>query len=148
MSVSRASRQRALAVRSSAPDSVRARWATAALAALALGVLSSPAHALDSAVAKGRAEAEIRAVSGSTSKIQAAVNKAKQLTGTSVAKRIAAGDLLLRTKDYERAIREFSKVLELGRQGKATPAETADAEFMLADAYFQSKQLLSARRHY
>ncbi|MCB9591030.1 MAG: tetratricopeptide repeat protein [Polyangiaceae bacterium] len=125
-----------------------ARWLVGAVGVFALGLTASPAHALDAAVAKGRAEAEIRAVNGSTSKIQAAIKKAKQIHGVSVAKRIAAGDLLLRTKDYERAIRELSKVLELGRQGKATPAEIADAEFLLADGYFQSNQLLSARRHY
>ncbi|MEZ4371675.1 MAG: tetratricopeptide repeat protein [Polyangiaceae bacterium] len=147
MSVPRAPRSRAFLVGASLRLG-RARWLVGGLGIVALGLTSAPAHALDAAVAKGRAEAEIRAVSGSTSKIQAAVNKAKQINGISVAQRIAAGDLLLRTKDYERAIRELSKVLELGRQGKATPAEVADAEFLLADGYFQSNQLLSARRHY
>ncbi|MCA9645801.1 MAG: hypothetical protein KC492_34150, partial [Myxococcales bacterium] len=150
MGVTRASRMRALS--GAAPAAARrlspARWLVGAVGVFALGLTASPAHALDAAVAKGRAEAEIRAVNGSTSKIQAAIKKAKQIHGVSVAKRIAAGDLLLRTKDYERAIRELSKVLELGRQGKATPAEIADAEFLLADGYFQSNQLLSARRHY
>lgn len=109
---------------------------------------SLPAHALDAAEARGRAETEVRAVASSTGKIQAVVSAARTRAQVSPAKRIAAGDILLRTKDYERAVREFSKVLELARQGKATPAENADATFFLAEAYFQSDQLLSARRHY
>lgn len=118
------------------------------LVVAALVGLSQPAHALGAAESRGRAETEIRAVASSSGQIQAAVSAARARTKMSPAKRIAAGDILLRTKDYERAVREFSKVLELARQGKATPAENADATFFLAEAYFQSDQLLSARRHF
>ena len=39
-------------------------------------------------------------------------------------------------------------VLELSRQGKASEADYADASFLIGEAYFQSRQYLSARRHY
>lgn len=66
----------------------------------------------------------------------------------SLAQRIAAGDLLLRTRDYARAISELSRVVELQQQGGSGDAAQADARFMLAEAYFADGQLLSAARHY
>ncbi|HEY8944650.1 MAG TPA: tetratricopeptide repeat protein [Polyangiaceae bacterium] len=65
-----------------------------------------------------------------------------------VAERIAAGEMMLRTRDYDRAIETLSKILELHRQGKATEAAYADASFLLGEAYFQSRQYLSGRRHF
>jgi len=51
-------------------------------------------------------------------------------------------------KNYDAAIDGFSKVLELNRQGKASESDYADASFLIGEAYFQSKQYLSSRRHY
>ena len=39
-------------------------------------------------------------------------------------------------------------MLELNRQGKASEADYADASFLIGEAYFRSRQYLSARRHY
>ena len=56
--------------------------------------------------------------------------------------------MLLHAKNYDAAIDVLSKVLELNRQGKASEADYADASFLIGEAYFQSRQYLSARRHY
>jgi tetratricopeptide (TPR) repeat protein len=61
---------------------------------------------------------------------------------------IGAGDLALRAKDYEQAVDIMSQVVELFRQGKASANAHADGLFSLAEAYFESGQLLSARRQY
>jgi tetratricopeptide (TPR) repeat protein len=61
---------------------------------------------------------------------------------------IAVGDLSLRTKDYDQAIDTFSQVVELYRQGKTDRNAHADGLFLLGEAYFESGQLLSARRAY
>jgi tetratricopeptide (TPR) repeat protein len=62
--------------------------------------------------------------------------------------RIAAGEVLLRQKDYGRAIAAFSQVNELFLQKKASESAHADALYFLAESYFRDEQLLSARRHY
>jgi tetratricopeptide (TPR) repeat protein len=64
------------------------------------------------------------------------------------AERVAAGDMLLRNKDYDRAIETLSKVLELYRQGKAPEAAYADASLLIGEGYMATKQYLSARRHF
>ncbi len=69
-------------------------------------------------------------------------------TPPTAAERIAAGELLLRNKDYDRAIIELNKARELHRQGKLPDAANADATFLLGEAYFLSRQYLSARREY
>ena len=74
--------------------------------------------------------------------------KQPRFTPPTAAERIAAGDLLLRTKDYPRAIDELNKVVELGRQGKVSAASLVDGTYLLAEAYFRSEQFLSARRYY
>jgi tetratricopeptide (TPR) repeat protein len=66
----------------------------------------------------------------------------------SLAERIAAAELLLRNRDWERAIQVLSQVLELRRQGQGTDAAQADAEYLIGEAYVGSEQYLSARRHY
>jgi tetratricopeptide (TPR) repeat protein len=64
------------------------------------------------------------------------------------AERIAAAEILVRNRDWERAIHVLSQVLELSVQGKATDSAKADAEFLIGEAYLGSEQYLSARRHY
>jgi tetratricopeptide (TPR) repeat protein len=64
------------------------------------------------------------------------------------AERIAVAELLVRNRDWERAIQVLSQVLELSRQGQASDAACADAEFLIGEAYIGSEQYLSARRHF
>ncbi|HMA96573.1 MAG TPA: tetratricopeptide repeat protein [Polyangiaceae bacterium] len=64
------------------------------------------------------------------------------------AERIAAAELLLRNRDWERAIQVLSQVLELHSQGNAPEAAKADAEFLIGEAYVGSEQYLSAQRHF
>jgi tetratricopeptide (TPR) repeat protein len=118
---------------------------------VALAIVAScwaaSASALGRADALDRAEVEVVAVeselAGLRSKLDARLN-----LGTIPEKRIAAGELSLRIKDYDRAIDVFSQVVELYHQGKANDATHADALFLLGEAYYDSKQLLSARRRY
>jgi len=67
---------------------------------------------------------------------------------TTPAERIAAAEMSLRNRDWERAIQSLSQVLELNAQGKASESAKADAEYLIGEAYIGSEQFLSARRHY
>ena len=117
--------------------------------ALALGAslfgVTSPALALDSATARSRADMAIRAVEAEATK---APDTTPRFPPPTPAQRVAAGDMLLRTKDYDRAVTTLSKVLELSRRGEVPDSATADATFLLGEAYFESQQYLSARRHF
>jgi len=62
--------------------------------------------------------------------------------------RVAAGELSLRNRDWERAIQTFCQVKELFTQGKAAEPAKVDAEFMLGEAYLRSEQHLSAQREF
>jgi tetratricopeptide (TPR) repeat protein len=64
------------------------------------------------------------------------------------AERIAAAELLLRNRDWERAIQVLSQVLELHTQGNASDSAKADAEYLIGEAYVGSEQFLSAKRHF
>lgn len=83
--------------------------------------------------------------------VQARAAKAPAV-GTSGARQpgrlLANGELHLRTKQYEAAIDDLELVVELATQGKASPSAAVDADLLLADAYFEGDQLLSARRRY
>jgi len=108
--------------------------------------LSGSAFALSSSEAQGRATL---AVQGVESSMTSAPPDSKLIVKPPTpAERIAAGDMLLRNKDYDRAIEALSKILELYRQGKAPEAAYADASLMLGEAYMSTKQYLSARRHF
>jgi len=120
-------------------------WALAAALA-ALG-LAKPAFAIGTTEARGQAQLAIQRVESNMGSVQAAAAKAQHMR-TTPEQRIAAGDMLLRTKDYEHAIEVFNQVVELHRQGKVSADSDADARFLLAEAYFESKQFLSARRYY
>jgi tetratricopeptide (TPR) repeat protein len=61
---------------------------------------------------------------------------------------VTAAELHLRTKDYESAIDQLNKVVELERQGKVPAAVAADAAYLLGEAYFAAGQLHSAGRYY
>ena len=118
--------------------------------ALALGALLSavarPALAIDADEARGRAEQAIRAAEADLAK--APDPSRLRFPPPTPAQRVAAGDMLLRTRDYDAAIDQLSKVLELHRQGQMPENAYADASFLIGEAYFQSGQYLSARRHY
>ncbi|MEB2311562.1 MAG: tetratricopeptide repeat protein [Sorangiineae bacterium] len=120
-------------------------WAL--LVALAATGAARPALALSPADAKSRAEGAVREVEANVGAVQAAAASAARQRITPE-QRIAAGELLLRNKDYDAAIDLLSQVVELHRQGKANEASNADASFLLAGAYFESKQYASARRYY
>jgi tetratricopeptide (TPR) repeat protein len=119
-----------------------------ALAAGLLGLLAaSPALAIDSAEARGKAETAIRGAETDASSVQAAIDQAKRQVETPE-KRIVAGELLMRAGDYARAIHVLSQVLELHRRGQVPEASNADALFLLGETYFKDEQHLSASRHY
>lgn len=104
------------------------------------------ALALSASAARARADKDIAAAEATAEKVNAASSKGpKALTAS---ERIARGEVLLRTKDYERAIEVLCQVVELHRQGKVPATAAADATFLLAEAYFESEQLLSAKREY
>lgn len=106
------------------------------------------AHALGGDEAKRRATTAIQGVEQSQGQIAQAVTRAKAVPKMTPSKRIAAAEVLMRSGDNERAIELFSQVKELHRQGKAPAAADADATFLLGEAYFKTKQYLSARRQF
>ena len=120
------------------------RWAV--LAVLAASAVARPAHAIDSVEAKNLAQKAIDDAERRIDEVSRAATHARP-RAVSAPERVAAGDIMLRTHNYERAIQLFSQVLELRRQGKATENEAADAEVLLTESYFQDGQLHSARRH-
>ncbi len=121
--------------------------------ALLLGTVALPgtllaqnAAALSSSAARDKAQAAISAVD---SKAATAANAGKvRFVPPSIAERIAAGELLLRTKDYEGATDELNKVIEISQQQSVSEESKVDGIYLLAEAYFRSEQLLSARRYY
>ncbi|HYP88307.1 MAG TPA: hypothetical protein VEQ59_09135, partial [Polyangiaceae bacterium] len=117
------------------------RLAAARAAYAAFGIaatLPGSAWALSSGEAQGRATIAVQAVESS---MTSAPPESKLFTKPPTpAERVAAGDMLLRNKDYDRAIESLSKVLELYRQGKAPEAAYADASLLLGEAYMSTKQ--------
>lgn len=108
--------------------------------------LAYDAAALSSSAARDSAQATISAVD---SKAATAANVGKvRYVPPSIAERIAAGELLLRTKDYEGATDELNKVIEISQQQAVSEESKVDGIFLLAEAYFRSEQFLSARRYY
>lgn len=108
--------------------------------------LSHSAFALSATEAQGRATLAVQAVESSMT--SAPPESKLNVKPPTPAERVAAGDMLLRNKDYDRAIEALSKVLELYRQGKAPEAAFADASLLIGEGYMSTKQYLSARRHF
>ena len=117
----------------------------AAFGLVPLGVVRS-AWALDSDDARDRATAAIDDAERHIDEVRRAVPRARKRT-ISAAERVAAGDIMLRTHNYDRAIELFSQVIELQRQGRASAPASADAETLLTESYLKDGQLLSAARH-
>jgi tetratricopeptide (TPR) repeat protein len=105
-----------------------------------------PGLALSTSEAQGRATLAIQGVEADIGKAPPP-SKFREPPPTP-AVRLANADMLLHAKNYDAAIDSLSKVLELNRQGKATATDYADASFLIGEAYFQSRQYLSSRRHY
>lgn len=117
----------------------------APLGALFTLCLGSTAHALDSESARIEAQQEVQSVRADWVALNARLN-AVQRPSHPPEQLIAAGELSLRTQDYELAVDTFSQVVELYRQGKADTNAHADGLFLLGESYLESNQLLSARR--
>jgi tetratricopeptide (TPR) repeat protein len=123
------------------------QWIPAAVCA-AVGCVLVPcsAVALSASEAQGRATLAVQAVESAM--LSTPPDSKLTIKPPTPAERVAAGDMLLRNKDYDRAIETLSKVLELHRQGKAPEAAYADASLLIGEGYMATKQYLSARRHY
>ncbi len=120
---------------------------SARFAAVGLALFfARPSFALNTSEAQGRATTAIQGVEADIGKAPPP-SKFREAPPTP-AIRLANSDMLLHAKNYDAAIDGFSKVLELSRQGKASETDYADASFLIGESYFQSKQLLSARRHF
>jgi tetratricopeptide (TPR) repeat protein len=127
-------------------EAPRGRGCAGAVLAVALA-FASGARALDADDARADAAREVQSVRAALSKLPARLTAQRSALRSSE-EMIAAGDLAMRAKDYERALDIFNQVVELHRQGKASPHAHAEGLFLLAESYFESGQLLSARRHY
>jgi len=123
------------------------RLASAALAlALGLGVFAESRVSL-AAEPVSDAERVLDHVTQSIGSIKKAAGSAPT-NSVAPEERIAAGEILLRNRDWERAIQTFSQVKELHSQGKVAEPALVDAEYLLGEAYFRSNQYLSAKREY
>jgi tetratricopeptide (TPR) repeat protein len=126
---------------------MRHRFGWAAALGWVLTAAVPRAWALGADEARGRAEMDLRSVQADIPKVRAAAAGAR-LAGYTPEKRVADGELLLRSKDYPRAIHLFSQVIELYSQRKASASAHADGRFLLGEAYFEDQQFLSARRQF
>ncbi len=125
----------------------RSRRFVALLPLLASLSQASPAAAVDAQEARQLATQELSTVASAAAELRNDLDRSAR-AGTPAQKRLALGELSLRTRDYDRAIDSLSQLVELHRQGKVGRNPHADALFLLGEAYFESGQLLSARRHY
>jgi len=126
---------------------MRRRLLGGELAAVGLALfIARPSLALSTSEAQGRATTAIQGVEAEIGKAPPP-SKFREPPATP-AVRLANADMLLHAKNYDAAVEILSKVLELNRQGKASEADYADASFLIGEAYFRSRQYLSARRHY
>jgi TolA-binding protein len=120
-------------------------WA-AALGWVLLAV-AGRAWALGASEARERAEADLQSVQADLPKVRAAAARGRAGDYTPE-KRVADAELLLRSKDYGRAIHLCSQVIELYDQRKASASAHVDARFLSGEAYFEDQQFLSARRQF
>lgn len=122
----------------------RRRYGVAWAILLAGLVTSSTGHAISPKEAFEAAARAITHAESSQGEVARAVAKAKGDERTPEA-RIADGEMLLRTGDYDRAATLFHQVIE---QHKDHPTAYPDALFLLGETYYASKQFMSARRVY
>ncbi len=110
-----------------------------------LGLVPQSAWAVSAGEAIERATQSVREVEVQAPKVKVAVTPLVTHKPESM---FAAAELHLRTGQEEAAIELLNRVVELGRQGKASASTVADAEFVLGEAYMMSGELYSARRQY
>ena len=117
------------------------KTALAALAAWAVVSLARVASANEGNV--NNAQAELSNVSREVGSVQAAVTKAKaeQLT---VEQRLAGGEMLYRSGQYERAIVVFGEVIE----GFPETPSFVDALWLRGETFYAAEEYLAARRDY
>lgn len=128
------------------PKASRYRLSRLVLASFALSglVAVSPARAASGDDAINDAQGSIgRATQGSGAIEQAIANSKGEERSPEA--RIADGELLLRSKDYDRAAGVFNQIIE---KYPKHPTAFPDSLFLLGETYFESKQYLSARRVY
>ena len=115
-------------------------------AAAVLGGLAAAgsAHAVSPDEAVETAQQSIQQYRNSLANIQNAMQRSTR-PERSAAQQLADGDLLLRTKDYERAAMVYSQIIEKFQDNGAAYAE---ASFALGECYYLSGQMPSARRVY
>ncbi|PIE05297.1 MAG: hypothetical protein CSA75_05490 [Sorangium cellulosum] len=124
---------------------MRSLWHLFGAAALVgVVVAARPAHALDPDDAINSARQTITHHRNTLTDIQTAMRRS-YVHERSAAQRLADGDLLLRTRDFERAAMVYNQIIDKypGHQ-----AAYAEASFMLGEAYYRSGQMLSAQRAY
>jgi tetratricopeptide (TPR) repeat protein len=113
------------------------------LAGLLLSVgLEGSALAVSSGDAPGLAQKSISDADQEIEIVRRVINDARNTTRTAE-QRLADADVLVRTRDYARAITVLNEIID---KHSDHPTAYPDALSMLGEAYFQSKQLLSARR--
>jgi tetratricopeptide (TPR) repeat protein len=106
-----------------------------------------PARALDSEKARSDAQQSVQGAERDIGSIQITLDRVRR-EQLSTENRNAAGELHMRTKDYDRALVVLNQVVELHRQGKVPETSYADGLFLLAETYFKDGQFLAAQRHY
>ena len=113
--------------------------------ALVLATIGSThvAFAADPDGDAARAQTEVTTIDRESATVQAAIEKAKAQKYT-VEQRLTNGELLLRTKDYPRAVVVFSEILE---EFPDTPSYP-DALWLRGETFYAQKEYLSARRDY
>jgi len=89
----------------------------------------------------GHASAELAAVTREAGNVEAEISKVKA-EKPSVEARLASGELLFRTKDYEHAGVVLSEIVEAFPDTPSYP----DALYLLGETYYASREYLSARR--
>ena len=96
-------------------------------AALLVALLASRAtYAISADASRAQAERVLAVVEAGI--VRGAPPIPKRGIGATEAERIAAGEMLVRLKDGERAVDELSQVLELRRQGKVSESAQAAAD--------------------
>jgi tetratricopeptide (TPR) repeat protein len=117
-----------------------------AFTATFVAILASPgfAQAQDPDEAYASAQQSISNYRSSLNNIQDAMARSARRERTAE-QRLADGDLLLRTRDYDRAAIVFSQIVE--KYPNSGPVY-AEALFLLGETYYRSNQLASARRVY
>ncbi len=122
------------------PAGVR-RWlaGVALLGGLALG---GPAWAVSAKDAPSRAQRVLSEAEGEFDTVRKAIQNARSMQRTAE-QRLADAEVLVRNRDYPRALTALHQILEKHPDNGPVVADTLS---LLGETYFQSKQLLSARR--